>query len=459
MKSSGRWLFARLFKSAAIIEPHEMRAVMGAMALFFCVFAGYFAVRPVRETVGTLLGRERVEDLFVITWVASIAVVIVYASLLARVRRTVLLPCIYGAAALLLAIAGAVLRADPHNTTVAAAFYVLVSVLNLFIVSVFWSFLLEVMSNEQTKRLFGVIAVGGTAGALVGPMLTDLLVGAIGNPGVLFMGAALFVAAIGFQRLLTHHWDGANAQFAAVAPGERSDRPLGSANPFSGALLVLRSPYLLGIAAFMILLSSVTTFLYLEQLDIVADTFHDPEQRTQVFSRIDYTVQLLTLILQFFFTGRIAARFGVAALLTIVPLLMVAGFLALAATGTFAMLATVMVIRRVGEYAFIRPGREMLYSTVDTETKYKAKSFNDVPVYRGGDALAAQIQGLLKDGGAVASTIALIGAGVAALWAYCGWRLGRRTTLAELAESARTAGNALAADIRADASAVSKEQR
>jgi len=350
-------------------------------------------------------------------------VVMLYATLVARVRRAVLLPTIYGAIALLLAVIGIVLKTDPQNTLVSAVFYVMISVVNLFFVSVFWSFMLEILSKDQTKRLFGVIAVGGTAGALVGPLLSDLLVTRIGNPGVLFMGAAFFVIAIVCQRTLLRKSASMTLTNRAVAG---DDRPVGSANPFAGMLLVLKSPYLLGIALFMVLLSSVTTFLYMEQLDIVKKTFSDPELRTQVFSRIDVLVQALTVGFQFFLTGRIAQRFGVVTLLTVVPLLMVAGFLGLAATGTFAVLVATMVLRRVGEYAFIRPGREMLYSVVDTETKYKAKSFNDVPVYRGGDALAAQLQGFLKSSGVSPASIALLGAGIAALWAVTGWRLGRK---------------------------------
>ena len=418
--------FARLLRRSARIEADELPTVIGAFVLFFAVFAGYFAVRPVRETVGTLLGRERVQDLFVVTWLVSIGVVMLYATLVARVRRAILLPAIYAAIAALLAIIGLALRANPENTAVAATFYVLISVVNLFFVSVFWSFMLEILSPDQTRRLFGVIAVGGTAGALIGPLLTDLLVTHIGNPGVLFMGAALFVAAIVCQRALLRHGLGSGSVQRSATGSVADDRPVGSANPFAGMLLVLRSPFLLGIAAFMVLLSAATTFLYMEQLDIVKKTFSDPEQRTQVFSRIDYAVQALTIGFQFFLTGRIAQRFGVVALLTAVPLLMVAGFLGLALSGSFAMLVAVMVVRRVGEYACIRPGREMLYSVVDTETKYKAKSFNDVPVYRGGDALAAQVQGILKDGGVAAASIALLGAGIAALWAFTGWRLGRR---------------------------------
>jgi AAA family ATP:ADP antiporter len=269
--------------------------------------------------------------------------------------------------------------------------------------------------------LFGVIAVGGTAGALVGPVLTDLLVQRLGNSGILYLGAGLFVLAIVCQGSLMRQ-----RRTLAAGPSAAQDQPVGTANPFSGVLLVLRSPYLLGIALFMVLLSSVSTFLYLDQLDIVQRTFSDPAHRTQIFSRIDYTVQALTIGFQFFLTGRVAKRFGVSTLVTFVPLLMIAGFLGLALASSFAMLASVMIVRRVGEYAFIRPGREMLYSVVDTETKYKAKSFNDVPVYRGGDALAAQLQGLLQHQGTSASAIAVLGAGLAALWALVGWRLGRQ---------------------------------
>jgi ATP:ADP antiporter, AAA family len=412
---------ARLLRRAAEIDAREMPTVIAAFVLLFAVFCGYFAVRPVRETVGTILGRERVQNLFVVTWVASIGVVMLYASLVARVRRAILLPAIYGAVAVLFGVIAVLLIMQPKNTTAPAVFYVLISVINLFMVSVFWSFMLEILSTEQTKRLFGVIAVGGTAGALVGPVLTDLLVGRIGNAGVLFLGAGFFLLAIVCQRSLMRRRTNLIPGHSAV-----DDRPVGGVNPFAGMMLVLRSPYLLGIAIFMLLLSSVTTFLYLDQLDIVKRTFSDPAHRTQIFSRIDYTVQSLTIALQFFFTGRVAKRFGVVTLLTVVPGLMALGFLGLAVVDSFAMLALVMILRRTGEYAFIRPGREMLYSIVDTETKYKAKSFNDVPVYRGGDAVAAQLQGALQHGGISASSIAVLGATMAALCGLIGWRLGRR---------------------------------
>jgi AAA family ATP:ADP antiporter len=299
-------------------------------------------------------------------------------------------------------------------------FYVMISVLNLFMVSVFWSFLLELFDKEQSKRLFGAIAAGGTAGALVGPLATTLVVEKIGNSGVLFMGATMFVIAIVCQRALLNIWHSSGATGAAGA----SDRPLGG-NPFAGFSALVKSPYLLGISCFIVLLATATTFLYFEQLRIVSETFHDKEARTRVFGLIDTAVQTLTVLFQLFLTGRIAQRWGVITLVTFVPLLMVLGFLGLAATGTFAILVGVMIARRVGEYAFIRPGREMLFSVVDNETRYKVKNLIDVSIYRGGDALASQVQDGLGNAGWTPAFVALLGAVLAAVWAGVGVLLGR----------------------------------
>lgn len=416
----------RLLQRVAAIEPEETGAVVTAFLLFFCVFCGYFAVRPVRETVGTILGADRVADLFIATWIASIAIVPLFGTVAARFRRSTFLPWIYAFVAASLLGCGWALRTGEGSILVSQFFFVFISVLNLFIVSVFWSFLLELFNPNQTKRLFGFIAAGGTAGALCGPLFTDITVQTVGNAGILFVGGGLFVLAIVFQRILLGIWARSDWDPDAGNATERvpQDRPLGG-NPFAGFTLLFKSPYLLGITSFVVLLAAVNTFLYFEQLRIVADTFTDTEQRTRIFSRLDFTVQSLTLLLQIAFTGRIAARFGVGALLTAVPVAMVLGFLVLAASGTFAALALVMIARRVGEYSFVRPGREMLFSVVDTETKYKAKNTIDVPVYRGGDAITAQVDKFLSSGGMSAAGVALVGAGVSAVWAVNGWLLGR----------------------------------
>ncbi len=429
----------RLFKRGAKVEPAEIPAVVAAFLLYFCVLGGYFAVRPVRETVGTILGAERTADLFVATWIASIAIVPIYGWLCGRFRRSAFLPWIYGFVAVSLAAVGVAFRASEASVAAAQFFWIVISVLNLFMVSVFWSFLLELFSSSQTTRLFGVLAAGGTAGALGGPVLTDLTVRFIGNDGVLFMGAGMFVGAIVCQRVLIRIWK--RADWGRDGSAVIEDRPMGG-NPFAGFTLILKSPYLIGIAIFVVLLASVNTFLYFAQLRIVSEAFTDTAVRTQIFSRLDYTVQTLTIIFQLTLTGRIATKWGVGSLLTFVPMLMIGGLLLLASFHTFAVLAAVMITRRVGEYAFVRPGREMLFSRVDTETKYKAKNAIDVPVYRGGDALVAQVDSALSSAGMSAASLALIGAGAAAAWTVNGVVLGKA---AKNRAAAEAAGEAVAA--------------
>ena len=404
-----------------------MPTVVTAFFLFFCILGGYFAVRPVRETVGTILGRDRVADLWVATWIASLAIVPLYGAVVAKVRRSVFLPIIYGLVAVALATIGVVLQAQPRSVAAAQFFYVFISVLSLFLVSVFWSFLVELFDSGQAKRLFPVIAAGGSAGALVGPLFTDLTARTIGNGGILFVGAAMFVLAVVLQAILIRLW---KTGFEPRRDGDEAnhqtrDRALGG-NPFAGITLVLRSPYLLGIATYVALLATANTFLYFEQLRLVEETFADTQTRTSVFARIDWIVQSLTILSQLFLTGRIASRLGVVVLLTIIPVAIFFGFVVLSIWNTFAVLAVVIVLRRSGEYAFVRPGREMLWSPMSKETKYKAKNFVDVPVYRGADAAVAQLQSFIEKSGFGVQAVALLGALGAIIWGINGWWLGRR---------------------------------
>jgi AAA family ATP:ADP antiporter len=413
-------LIGRIFSTLTIVERHELPSVVTAFFLFFCVLGGYFAVRPVRETVGTILGRDRVANLWLATWIASLTLVPLYGAIVAKIRRSVFLPLIYGFVAVALAVVGGVLQTQPKSVAVAQFFYVFISVLSLFLVSVFWSFLVELFDSGQAKRLFPMIAAGGTAGALVGPLFTDFTARSIGNAGILFVGAALFVLAVVLQAILIRIW-----KSGPEAHHQTRDRALGG-NPFAGITLVLRSPYLLGIAAYVALLATANTFLYFEQLRLVGTTFSDTQTRTSIFARIDWIVQSLTILAQLFITGRVASRLGLVVLLTIIPVAIFFGFVALAIWNTFAVLAVVIVLRRSGEYAFVRPGREMLWTPMSKETKYKAKNFVDVPVYRGADAAVAQLQRVIEGAGFGVQTVALLGALGSVLWAVNGWWLGRR---------------------------------
>jgi AAA family ATP:ADP antiporter len=294
------------------------------------------------------------------------------------------------------------------------------------LVSVFWSFILEILTSEQSKRLVGVIMAGGTLGALVGPSATALFVKSIGNSGVLYLGAGMYVIAIFLSQVLIAQWRRIKPD-AASGPAHLSEREraLGG-NPFAGFMLVLRNPYLRGIALFIVGISAINTFLYFEQLELVEEKFEELAARTQVFASLDATVQTLVILTQLSITGFIATRIGVIALLVTIPVVMVFGLTVYGAFGTFSVMAAAMVVRRWGEYALIRPGREMLFSRVDRESKYKAKNVCDVAVYRIADAGFAQIKRLLDGIGMGGAGQAMTAAAVAALWAINGWWLGRR---------------------------------
>jgi AAA family ATP:ADP antiporter len=409
------------------VDGPEARIVITGFFLLFCVLGGYFAVRPIRETIGTVLGKQATQNLWFFTALAALLIVPLYGWLVAHVRRSVLVPAIYGFMSVAFVFTAQLFDSGPPGPITARVFYVLISVLNLLLVSVFWSFILEMLTGEQSKRLISWIAAGGTLGALVGPGATALFVKSIGNDGVMYVGAAMYFMAVILYRVLLVQWrriapDAAGSKEIALTERERA---LGG-NPFAGFMLVLRNKYLLGIALFIAGVSAINTFLYFEQLDQVQKRFEELAARTQVFASLDVIVQVLVMITQLTLTGLIATRVGVIALLVIVPFVMVFGLTVYAAFGTFSVLAAAMVLRRWGEYAFIRPGREMLFSRVDRESKYKAKNVCDVAVYRVADATFAQTKKFIDGLGISGAAQALIAASIAVLWAVNGWWLGRR---------------------------------
>ena len=424
----------RLLRSVGAIERHERPAVVASFLLFFCIMAGFFAVRPVRETVGTLIGDDRLANLWIGTAGASILVIPVYGWLVARFRRSVFLPWTYAGVAVSLAIVGLAFRGGAPGLRLSQFFWIFISVLNLFTISVFWSFLLELFRSDQTKRLFGVIAAGGTAGALAGPLFTDVAVSRIGNSGILFVGAGLFALAIVCQRALLIVWKSDAPAIETGGTRER-DRAIGG-SMWAGVPLVLKSPYILGITLFVVLISAANTFLYFDQLRLVTDAFSDASARTRFFARLDWIVQSLTILSQLFLTGFIASRAGLVTLLSMVPIATAVAFGALAVWNTLPVVVVSIVTRRFGQFAFVRPGREMLWSALDNETKYKAKNFVDVPVYRAADALFAQFDKGIRAVGFGQQTIAIVGVVAAVVWAVNGWWLGRQHDTAAVQERA-----------------------
>lgn len=413
--------FQRRLSSLLGVDPDELPAVAAGMAMFFLLFAGYFMLRPVRETMGIAGGVRNLQWLFTGTFVATLAAIPVFGLIASRVARRRILPWTYGFfASNLLAFAVAILMA-PENAWLARGFYIWLSVFNLLAISVAWSVLADLMPSSQAKRLFALIAAGASAGGLVGPLLGLVLVGRLGHGGLMALATVLLLgsaaAAMWLQR-----WRDARPLDPADAPARRA--PLGG-NPFAGIGTVLGSPYLLGIATFVVLLASVTTFLYFEQARLVEMHFPDPIDQTRVFGTLDAVVQTLAILTQLFLTGRIVRRLGLVVLLTTVPVVMVGGFLWLAVAPTFAVLAIVMVTRRAGEYALARPGREMLFTVVAPAAKYKAKNVIDTAVYRGADAVSGWVKAGIDALASSPAVVGVIGALVALAWAGTGLGLAR----------------------------------
>jgi AAA family ATP:ADP antiporter len=423
------WI-ARLFN----VRDHEAPVVGAGLAMFFLLFAGYFMLRPIRETMGVAGGVDNLQWLFTGTFVATLAVLPLYGWIASRVSRRRIVPWVFGVVVAGLLAYGAAMLVWPDNVWLARTFYIWVSVINLLMISLAWSVLADVMESHEAKRLFALIAAGASLGGLVGPLLTTLLVKPLGHGGLMLLSAVLIGASAATATWL-HRWRDRHPLPAGTSSAEQRQRPLGG-NPFAGATAVFRSPYLLGIAFFVLLLATVTTFLYFEQAKLVAERFTDKEEQTQVFGLIDTVVQTLAILSQLFITGRIAQKLGVGVLLVAVPVVVAAGFLWLALAPVFAVFVVVMVVRRAGEYAFVRPGREMLYTVMPAEQKYKAKNFIDTVVYRGGDALSGWVKRALDVLAEHPAAAMFIGAGVAAAWAITGVALGRRQKQLEAARGA-----------------------
>lgn len=408
---------ARLFN----LKREEAGGVIAGFVLFFLLFSGYFLLRPVRETMGIAGGVRNLHWLFTGTFLATLAAMPLFGWIAGRVARRRIVYWVFGFFALNLAGFAAAFLVWPGDVTLARTFYIWLSVFNMIAISVAWSVLADVFSAAEAKRSFALMAAGASVGGLVGPLLGALLVAPLGHAGLLLLSALLLIAAALSTRQL-HHWRDAHP-LAEDEAAQRS-KPLGG-NPFAGAVEVFRSPYLLGIAAFVLLLASTSTFLYFEQARLVEATFPDPRKQTQVFGIIDAVVQTLAILSQLFITGRLAQKLGLGVLLVAVPLVVAAGFLWLAFAPVFAVLAVVMVVRRAGEYAFVRPAREMLYTALPATAKYKAKNFNDTVVYRAADAISGWVKtgvDLLAQHPAAAL---LLGSVVALAWGATGGALAR----------------------------------
>ena len=399
------------------VRPGEGKALCWSFAYFFCLLAGYYVLRPLRDEMGVAGGVRNLQWLFTATFVVMLAAVPVYGALVARLTRRLFIPVVYHFFVANLALFWLLLALDVEKVYVARAFFVWVSVFNLFAVSVFWSFMADLYSPEQGKRLFALIAAGGTAGALAGPALTVGLAEFLG-PTHLLLVAALFleVAVLCARRI--------EISSSEIENSGKKVEALGG-GWLQGFALLARSPYLAGIAAWVGLLSIAATFLYFQQASIIAAASDDPAVRTRMFASVDLAVGVLTLAVQFFATGKLIARFGIGAALALLPVVFAAGFAGLAAAPTLAVVVVFQALQRTANFAIANPAREMLFTVLAREEKYKAKNVIDIVVVRGADAAGGWVFSALRSLGMELRATALAAIAIAAVCLALSLALGK----------------------------------
>jgi len=409
----------RLVSRAVAVKPEELRALLWSFAYFFSLLAGYYVLRPLRDQMGIAGGVRNLPWLFSATFVVLLLAQPLYGALVARLPRARFIPLVYHFFVANLALFWLLLTLHAGSAWVARVFFVWVSVFNLFAVVVFWSFMADLFSSEQGKRLFGFIGAGGTAGALLGPALTIGLARPLGPVNLLLVAAVLLELAV----LCVHRLEkAANAQVSASAPSA-GIRIGGGA--LAGLAEVARSPYLLGIAAWVSLVSFGGTFLYFQQAHIVSSTLHGAAEQTRLFAGIDLAVGLLTLATQSFVTGRFLRRFGTAPAAAALPAVYVAAFAVLALAPGLAAVVVFQALQRTMNFALANPARQVFYTVVSREEKYKAKNLVDVVVYRGSDALYGWVFDSLQALGLKLAAIAAAAVPAALGWLALSVALGR----------------------------------
>lgn len=413
---------SRALSLIADVKPSESKAVVISFVYFFFLLASYFILRPLRDAMGTVYGVDHLQELFTGTFLLSFVVAPIFAGLASRIRLSIFLPWVYGFIAITMLLFYFLFQGDATNRWIAAAFYIWLSTFNLLIVSVFWSVMADIFSSAQAKRLFGFIAAGGSIGAISAPVFITLFVNAVGTNTLLLISAAGFAITAFLVRLLEmekRRLAGASEE----APSIALDHTLGG-NPFDGFMLLFRSRFLSMIALFLLLMTWISTVIYFQLGDLISKEFDSPTARTQAYASIDLATNTMAVLIQLFGTGRFIQRFGVTAGLLLNPAIMVVAFLAVAFSPVLLVLGVIQVVRRFSEYAIAKPSRDILFTVVGQQSKYKAKNVTETVVYRFGDLTSAWLSAAVLPFGVAG--LAVLGIGITACWFPIAWLIGRR---------------------------------
>ncbi len=413
----------RLLRRVIDARPDELKVLGWSWLYIFSVFSSYYVIRPIRDEMGVAGGVENLPWLFTGTLLAMMAVNPPFAALVARLPRARFISATYRffIANLLLFCLLLGLATVEQNIWVGRVFFIWTSVFNLFVVSVFWALMVDLFDSGQGKRLFGFIAAGATLGSILGSSVTAVLARHVGSIYLLLGSAVLLEAALFSVRRLSRL--SAALRLRPVARAEEA--PIGG-GLLSGVTHAFKSSYLLGIGIYMLLYAITSTFLYFQQAAVVNVSFTDRTARTEFFAQVDLAVNTLTLGTQLFLTERLLRLLGVALTLALLPALSVLGFATLGLAPTVAVIVIFQVLRRAGNFAVARPTREVLFTVLPREDKYKAKSFIDTVIYRSGDQIGAWSFALLSFMGLGLTGIAFVAVPISVAWLLNGWWLGRK---------------------------------
>ena len=412
---------SRLLKRVSKIEAHEVNATLSSFLFVVILMSAYYILRPVRDAMASDWSDAEVSWLWTINFFISTAVVALYGVAVSRFRFQLLVPTVYGFFALTFVVFYVSASGSIDRTLIDKAFYVWVSVFSLLHISVFWSFMSDLFNKEQAGRLFGIIAAGASVGGLIGPAIPSFFSESLGTDNLMLIASGMLLLPIPIIFYLQSLKSSAlhNEDFIS----QNAPAKIGG-NPFAGFKLFFSNPYLLAIALFIFLYTGISSFVYFELKNLLAD-FSRPE-RTAVWAQMDLAVNTLSIATGLFATGRIMSKFGMPVTIALVPVLICIGLIVIAISPVMAVVVGLQILRRAGNYAVTRPAREMLFTRVDRETRFKAKPVIDIVAYRGGDTIMAWLfTGLTQGLGLGLASVALVGAGIAALWTLVALYLGR----------------------------------
>ncbi len=416
-----------LVRQVVPVEREELPALFWSFLYFFCVLAAYYILRPVRDEMGVLSGAHTLPWLFAAVFLTMLAVIPLFGWVAGHFPIRRLLPTVYGFFVLNLLGFFVALHSGWDLQVLGPIFFVWLSVFNLFVVSVFWSFMADVFPTHAARRLFGCISAGGSLGAMTGPFITAVAVKGVGVQGLLLVSGLFLLFAVGcilaiLQWYSAHH--GVNLGSAHLSSQKYPDA--GPPSLWIGAMRILRSPYLRGIALYLMCYSILSTFLYSQQTILLPEVMPNSEDRIQLFASVDLGINVLAFTLQLFAIGWLLSRFGVVMMLAVMPLLSFIGFGVFGVWTVLPVLIGFGVLRRAGEFSITKPTRETLFTVVPREEKYQAKNVIDTVVHRGADATGTGIVSLLHSWGMGLSHMAFTAMPIALLWLGTGLWLGRR---------------------------------